>query len=168
MVHTDQDKFQTIMATLAEAYSKKLSPQTVAIYWTALKPLAIEQVERAVKHCIRHSEHWPKPANLYKFAQDEAEAPTERSPLPEMPFGLRLVNQMFMVYLHQRRVVEGFKGDLCIAERRRACLDLAEWIDGMKAENMLPTLDECKNAFAGAMEQVKDRTDIALGSAEVF
>ena len=128
------------------------------IYWAALKPLSIEQVERAAKTCIRFHEHWPRPANLYKLADDERHQPplyTGSLGTP-VPFGLRLVNQMFMQYLVKRRVADRFLGDIRMLERRSACVALANWIQGMKDEDMLPTLDECKSAFAKAMQAIPD------------
>lgn len=159
----DDDRFRALMATLAEAYGKKLSPETVAIYWDALKPLAIEQVEAAAKSAIRHFEFWPKPAQLYKRAEEQTAAaprPVIRPADAPYSWGTQLVNTMYLTWQYQARCVREVKGDLAIVQRRRECLRLAEFWDQLKAEDMKPELGECISQFASAMKRA-DETQAA-------
>jgi hypothetical protein len=63
----DNANFKQVMATLAEAYSKNVTPLTAKIYWQALKDFTNEQVENAV---IAHlsdpqvCQFWPQAGTL--------------------------------------------------------------------------------------------------------
>lgn len=51
-----------------------------------------------------------------------------------MPKWLGLVNVLFLRYLAKRRLEEDFKGDIRIEERRKHCLDLVQFFEGLEAE----------------------------------
>lgn len=63
----DNQSFKKVMATLAETYSKNITPLTANIYWQSLKGFTSEQVEQAL---IRHlsdpetCQYWPQVGTL--------------------------------------------------------------------------------------------------------
>lgn len=173
----DRAEYDTLFEQLCAAMGAVPTDARRNGYWKGLAQMSIIQFGRVVEYCL--SEQGPSkmpnaPGMWIIWRSIQAQSRRGPAGMPEEPrapdqsFGLRLVNQMFMAYLHQRRVVDRFAGDIRMAERRRVCLELADWIDGSKAEDMLPTLEECKAAFAGSMGRLKDQPEARLDSAEVF
>ena len=60
----DEPKFRTILASLAEVFTHEISAPFAALYWEALKDLAIEQIEAGAKFWIKTGKRFPKPAEL--------------------------------------------------------------------------------------------------------
>jgi hypothetical protein len=147
---------------LAEVFAKQLSPQLAELYWDALKPLALEQLEAAAKSWIRHGRHFPKPGDLLDRFREMAQAAPQGA--PELPSPseewVGKVNALFYGYLTKRRAIDGFRGDIDVAERRRACRDLADFYEQMKREDFLDVKTEAElpERFARAMAQIPDRS----------
>lgn len=124
------------MASLAEVFGRQLSPQLADLYWDAMKPLAIEQLQASARSWIQHGNHFPKPADLLD-RQKEMQQSAHKPP-PELPPADRKwlghVNGMFLRYLSKRRLVDGYAGDLNILARRKECLSLAAFFEGLEAE----------------------------------
>lgn len=138
MMTHDYQKFQATMAKLSVAFGKELSPALTDIYWEALKSLAIEQFQEGANSWIRTHKFFPKAAEiLERFKQlDEAKLQGVTVQLPPLEGKwLRLVNGLFLQYLQKRRFEDGFRGDVNIPSRRNACRDLAEFFEGLEAEN---------------------------------
>lgn len=150
------------MATLSVTFGKELSPQITDIYWEALKSLAIEQFEETARSSIRHSKHFPKPAEILDRYRESAQV--ESKPFVALPARdrkwLALANGMFLQYLTKRRLKDEFRGDVDIARRRKECLSLAEWLEGLEGEGD-PTATEAqlKILFDKAMARIPDRSD---------
>lgn len=159
MQQQDFPRFQTVMATLAVTYGKDISGPLTDVYWEALKPLYIEQLERTAKTCIRHHKHFPRPADLFGLAKEEiAVAPKPHiENLPETAKWLGLVNGLFLRYLLRRRVDEKFEGDANLEERRAECLMLACFFEELERDqDPEATPAELKVRFDRAMARVKD------------
>jgi len=149
------------MATLSVTFGKELSPQITDIYWEAHKPLAIEQFEESAKSSIRHSKHFPKPAELLeRWAELQQSAPKPFTPLPRADAKwLGLVNGMFLRYLLKRRIDEGFKGDIDVAARRSECLTLAALFETAESEgDSLAIEAHLRERFDNAMKRVRDKS----------
>jgi len=149
------------MAMLSVTFGKELSPQITDIYWEALKPLAIEQLQEGANSWIRHGKHFPKPADLLERFQemDRAKPKPPPAPVPDMSKWLCIVNGLFLKYITQRRVIDGFKGDIDIAARRVECLSLAAWFEGLEGEDAAEaTPAALKVAFDKAMARIPDKS----------
>ncbi len=160
MREMDRARFQATLASLAEVFGKQLSPQLTELYWDALKPLAIEELQKGAESWIRFGKHFPKPAELMERFKDLlASAPKVAYVPAEQSWGMILVNHLFFGYLARRRIKEGFtKGNLNISARREKCRDLAGFLDQSKAEDLKPSLDEIKRMFEDAMAREEDET----------
>lgn len=131
-------------------------------YWKGLNKMSLIEFGLVVEFCV--SENGPDkvppvPAvwKLLHTIKAARRAPGPKPvPPPEDTIGLRLVNGMFIQYIHTRRVIMKFKGDINLLERRKAARELADWFDGMLAEGMLPDKTERKELFAKAMERIAD------------
>ena len=78
---------------------------------------------------------------------------------------LRYVNGLFLKYLMQRRVDEGFKGDISLCERRAECLNLATFFDQMEAENDPEATEaELKIRFDRTMARISDELPRAVAA----
>ena len=147
------------MASLGDVFTRIISPQTTDLYWNALKDLAIEEVEQAVKSCIKHSKHFPKPADIRQARREAVESaprPFRALPLPSETW-LGHVNGFFITYLAKRRLAEHFQGDINITERRRECISLAKFFQDLEAESdPAATLDELRMRYEMAMNRVQD------------
>lgn len=156
----DTQRFQAMMASLGDVFTRIISPQTTDLYWAALKDLAIEEIEAAAQSAIRHAKHFPKPGELRELRnQRQATAPrSERPRLPEPDRRwLAAVNQLFLRYLAQRRLTQQFHGDLRIGVRRRECLALVEFFEGIEAEgDPAATQAELATRFEAAMARIPD------------
>ena len=64
----DEKRFKAVIATLAEAFDRKLSEQLPEIYWQALEDLTIEDLEAASARAIRELKFFPRPADLRDFS----------------------------------------------------------------------------------------------------
>jgi hypothetical protein len=156
---TDQPRFQSTMASLAEVFGKQLSPQLTELYWEALKSLAIEEFQLGAKSWIKHGKHFPKPGELLdRFREMTAAAPKVAYTPSEQSWGMILVNHLFFGYLARRRMTENFRGDIRLEARRARCRDLAGFLDQSKAEDLKPSLDEIKRMFEDAMAREEDET----------
>src|SRR5690554_3243016 len=63
----DTQAFKQVMATLAETYSKNVTPLTAKMYWQALKEFSNEEVEQAAMDYISDPQvcqFWPQPGAL--------------------------------------------------------------------------------------------------------
>lgn len=147
------------MAALAEVFAKQLSPALIEIYWDALKPLAIEQFQQGAKSWIRHGKRFPKPSELLeRFDQMEKAKPNPPPELPPPdPKWLRNVNSLFLQYLNRRRMEDIFRGDINLKERRKACLELAEFFEAMEAESDPEATEaELQLRFDRCMSRIRD------------
>jgi hypothetical protein len=70
----------------------------------------------------------------------------------------RAVNGCWLRYSTRRRMTDGFKGDMNIPARRRACNELVKWFEGCAADDMRVTMADIQRAFDGAMERIPDIT----------
>ena len=135
MLQTDQFKFQAVMASLGEVYGREISKPLASLYWDALKDLPIEEVQVSAKLWIKNGKRFPRPAELRERLKESVAAePKPWISPPPMPKWLGLVNVLFLRYLAKRRLEEDFKGDIRIEERRRHCLDLVQFFEGLEAE----------------------------------
>lgn len=146
---------------LTVTYGKELSPALTDIYWESLKSLAIEQLEQSAKSCIRNCKHFPKPAELLERWQQMNQV--ESKPFQPLPPAdrkwLALVNGMFLQYLRKRRIDDGFMGDVNVAGRRRECLSLVAWMEGLEADGEVEaTENQLRILFDKAMARVHDKT----------
>lgn len=147
------------MASLSVTFGKELSPQITDIYWDALKPLAIEQFQEAARSCIRHSKHFPKPADLlerYEQMTQTASKPFQPLPPADRKW-LAAVNSLFLKYLMKRRLDEDFIGHINIVGRRKECLSLVEWMEASEADGEASE-EQLKILFDKAMARVQDKT----------
>jgi hypothetical protein len=147
------------MAALSVTFGKELSPQLAEIYWDALKPMAIEQVQEAAKSWIRHGKHFPKPADLGERSKEmQHSAPKQFDALPPRDGKwMGLVNAMFMQYLSTRRLAELFRGDLNLKARRAECINLAEFFENLDKEgDEEATEPQLKLRFDRAMARIAD------------
>lgn len=149
------------MAMLTVTYGKELSPALTDIYWESLKSLAIEQMEQSAKSCIRNCKHFPKPAELlerWQQMQQVESKPFQPLPPPDRKW-LSLVNGMFLQYLRKRRIDEDFIGDIDIIGRRKECLSLVAWMEGLEADGEVEATEaQLKILFDKAMARVPDKT----------
>lgn len=156
----DYQKFQATMAKLSVTYAKELSPALTDIYWEALKPMAIEQLQQGADSWIRHHKFFPKPSEILdRFKEMNQAQPQGAVELPPpVPKWLGYVNGMFLRYLMHRRLDEKFEGDVNIAGRRVKCLELAQWFEGMEAQgDPEATEAEMQKRFDAVMARVPDR-----------
>ncbi|MDR5730703.1 MAG: hypothetical protein RB191_25110 [Terriglobia bacterium] len=147
------------MAALSVTFTKELSQPLTDIYWDAMKAMPIEQFQEAAKSYIKHSKHFPRPAELLeRFKDMTSAAPKPFAPLPPADHvWLSLVNGMFVKYLSKRRLEEGFRGDINMAERRAECHSLAEFFKGIAAEgDEEATEEQLKLRFDRAMDRIQD------------
>jgi hypothetical protein len=147
------------MASIADVFTRLISPQTTDLYWDALKDLPIEVVERAVRSCIRHHKHFPKPGDIRERSKEMQQA--EHKPPPQLgpagPKWLRRVNGLFLQYLLRRRTAELFQGDINLASRRAECLRLAQFFEELEGEgDPAATEQEIALRFELAMDRVPD------------
>lgn len=147
------------MAKLSIAYGKELSPALIDIYWEALKPLAIEQLQRGADSWIRHHKFFPKASEILDRFKEMEQAASK--PAPELPPAdakwLRHVNSLFLRYLMRRRIDDVFQGDIDLLVRREKCIELAQWFEGMESEgDPEATEAELKKRFEAAMARIPD------------
>lgn len=163
MRQIDAPRFQAVLASLAEVFTKEISAPFAALYWDALKGLFIEQLEQGAKSWIRHGKHFPKPAELLERCQEMALAAPKAlpPPLPEASWGLMLMNHLFWRYLTRRRMTDQFKGDMNLWARRRECLELAGFLDQSRAEDLKPSIEEITRMFDQAMARILDTSENA-------
>jgi hypothetical protein len=171
---TEQPEFQGHVARLFAGFGIPATDERQAAFWTAFKILSLLEFSRMVDQALSENGLKEKPnvpvmwgvrAGMKSRAASvyHEGASTPVAVAPEPSFGMRLVSTMFMTYMHRRRVLEQFKGDINMLARRRKCREIADWIDGCRAESMLPTLDECMAAFANGMKHVQDAQEHAHG-----
>lgn len=162
MQTTEQTEFEGHVARLFAGYGVPATEDRHASFWTAFKVLSLLEFSRMVDHALSEQgllkEKPSVPAMWGVRAAMKARPQVftagfgaPRPPEPEQTFGLRLIDQMLFAYIMRRRVQEQFKGGMHLTVRRRECLAAARWIDDMKAEDMLPSLGDCKLAFDNAM-----------------
>ena len=159
MQNYDYPRFQALMGMLTVTFGKELDAPLTDIYWEALKPLAIEQLECGTKLAIRHNKHFPRPVDLFQLCKDAiAATPKPIDPLPPKEGKwLCRVNSLFLRYLEQRRLVEEFRGDINLAARRAGCLSLAQFFEDLEVEGDTEcTEPELKARFDRAMARVPD------------
>jgi hypothetical protein len=159
---TEQTEFQGHVARLCAGLGVPPTEERQAAFWTAFKVLSLLEFSRMVDQALSENGLKGKPdvPAMWALRASMKARPVPGQPPPpatiEPSFGVKLVDSMFMTYVYQRKFVEQFKGDINMAARRQKCRELAGWIDGMKAEDMLPTLPECMTAFGNAMKSVAD------------
>jgi hypothetical protein len=141
-------------------------------YWKGLKDMTLIQFGRVVEFCCSEKgpDKFPKIPQVWKLWRAVAASSRYRPPPPTPPpqtKGLQLVNGMFLKYLHRRRLVEDFKGDLNIEGRRHECLSLAQFFDEALADQLLPDREERQTMFDTRMGRVKDAPE-PREQAEIF
>lgn len=65
---TDKDKFKTLMLAAGELYDKTITSALLGLYWKALEPLTLSQVDAAITAhtCSPDRGQWfPKPADIH-------------------------------------------------------------------------------------------------------
>ncbi len=160
MQSSDRPQFDEQILLLCAGFNVPPSVRPEA-YWLGLAKMSLPEFARCVEFALSEDgpdkipsvrEIWGLRVKMRRQGQARAvEAPYKP---PEQSFGLRLVNQLFFAYLVDQRITKGIVGDIGLDARRKRCIELAAWIDGMKAEAMLPTLAECRSAFARSMAKV--------------
>ena len=161
---SDRPDFDALMTKLCIGLDVKPDPARLQTYWDGLQgKMSIIQFARVVEHCLGDGgavklPKLPEIWSIWRQVKDKARkvaAPAAET-LPERSWGSLLVDSMFLTYLHQRRLVDRYQGDLRLEARRAACRELAQWWDGCRAEDMTPTLGECLDAFGKAMARIPD------------
>ena len=160
MTPNDFPRFQATMASLAEIFNREFSPQLADMYWEALKTLPIERVQAAANHAIRYTKHFPKPVEILEFSREVAIAQKAAPEVPDLaplPRWVAAGNGLFLRYLEQRRVKDGFRGYINLPERRRKTLELQSWFAGLEGEaDPEATEEKFKAAFDAAMAAIPD------------
>ena len=137
-------------------------------YWKGMAKMSIIEFARCIEYALSEDgpEKIPNTKELWNIRTKlKTESRKRAAPPPaatiDHSWGMRLVNGMFMRYLYRRRFLESFKGDLDVPARRQACLTLGSYLQGLKDEDLTPTLAECETMFAKAMAGVQDATAAA-------
>ena len=68
MTHDDEPAFAGLMAELATVFRESLTTERVELYYRALRDMALSDVRLGVELCIRHSEFFPRPAEIRRVA----------------------------------------------------------------------------------------------------
>lgn len=158
MNSSDKPQFDEQIALLCAGYNVPVSVRPEA-YWKGLEKMSIVELARCVEFALGEDGPDKIPTtkdlwNIRKQLRVHRAPPQKIEAVTHESTGLRLVNGLFLQFLSEKRLGQNFKGDLHVMARRRECLDLAEWLDGLIAEDMLPTPLERQRAFDAAMARV--------------
>jgi hypothetical protein len=173
MNSSDRSEFDEQMALLCAGYNVPVSVRPDA-YWKGMAKMSILEFARCVEYALSEDgpDKIPNTKDLWNIRRQlrrTATAPPPRAAEPEaeIPMGLQLVNGRFLKYLELRRLKQGFRGDLNVAGRRAACIELGKWVQGLIDEGMKPELGELQQAFDAAMAKIPDGVPVGE-DAEIF
>jgi hypothetical protein len=163
MLSDDRKEFDSMMDQLCVGLGAVSYDVRKEAYWKGLAKMSLIQFGRVVEFCI--SEEGPAKVptvpevwKLWRSIQGKARAASSRPAEPplEQTRGFRLVTGMWLKYVHHRRVVEKFKGDIQWEKRFQAAKDLAAFIDQSIIEGVEPDDAERELMFDRAMARVED------------
>ena len=138
MQNTERKEFDGYVAKLCAGYNAPLGDKPEA-YWTAFSKLSLIEFARCVEFALGESgpEKLPTVRGIWDIRRQLKTRLSQRDPeklLPDQPKWLKLINSMFLKYLSKRRFDEMYIGDINIEDRRRECLSLVEFFEGLEAE----------------------------------
>jgi hypothetical protein len=156
----EKKEFAELLEKLYAGFNMPVSAARTTAYWEGLGKMSLGQFARCVEQCLGENgpERIPSVPALWKIAKGmRAEVPKPPSePLPTQDRPLLLVNGLFLKYLARRRLQEGFRGFLDIPLRRRACLNLVEWISAWDREELDSQFTEIERLFNNAMAEIQE------------
>jgi hypothetical protein len=166
MQATEQTEFQGHVARLFAGFGIPATEERQAAFWTAFMGLSLLEFSRMVDHALSENglkgepdvpAMWALRASMKAAAADGGRD------------GAGVDRDQFRVEAGQLDVYDlrvPAQGGRALHRRHqygRAPAEVSrggpDWIDGMKAEDVLPTLPECMTAFGNAMKQVADVVD---------
>lgn len=163
MYSTDREQFDVQLLMLCQGYGFWVGDRSEA-YWKGLAKMGLIEFARCVEYAISEDgpEKLPNTHGIWKIhrelrgrSQPQVQDPVVTPPMP--PKWLGWVNGLFLKYLTHRRLTENFKGDINLPMRRKACLELAEFFEGIEAERDPAATDaELQQRFHAAMARIPD------------
>lgn len=141
MYSTDREQFDAQLSLLCQGYGFWVGDRSEA-YWKGLSKMSLSSFMRCVEFAIGEDgpEKLPNTHAIWKIhhglrakGPDQVQAAVQAPP-PEQSKWLMRVNSCFLLYLKQRRLIDGFKGDINLPLRRAKCLELVAWFEGMESE----------------------------------
>ena len=67
----DQKVFKELLSMLGEIHNKEITPTLARIYWEALKPYSVQQVQDALNQSVLTSRFMPKPVDLIELIEGD-------------------------------------------------------------------------------------------------
>ena len=155
-------EFEVVLEKLYAGYNMPISKARIGAYWDGLAKMSLGQFSAAIDYALGENgpERIPPVSAIWKMSKQlRVNAPQPYKPveIDQQPKALRVVNGLFLKYLLKRRMTEGFKGDLDMPRRRKACLDLADWLSEWTEKEMSSQIREIERMFNAAMAQVSDK-----------
>lgn len=170
MQSDDRKEFDAMMDQLCVGLGAVSYDVRKEAYWIGLQKMSLIQFGRVVEFCISEQgpEKVPSVPAVWKLWRDinakaRAQAAPPAAPRVDDSPGLRRINGMFLQFVKRRRLSGNFKGDIDVAARRRACLDLAAWLDRAFVEDLVPDAAELQTMFDKAMAAIPDAPDAPAG-----
>ena len=158
----DEPKFRTILASLAEVFTHEISAPFAALYWEALKDLAIEQIEAGAKFWIKTGKRFPKPAELRAERFQEASRAFKPDPRMEGPEHLLFfANRLLLTHMMARG---GLGSDELLAARKVVHDLVDEFSAYVRDCDELATPAQFIRLFVLALDRVSKIDPIAMNA----
>lgn len=159
MMIKDRPDFDLLMRKLCIGLDTLPAPDRFQAYWDGLSKMSLVQFAKVVEDCLSPSSTHAKVPTipvLWQILRKVSGPQGPHGPAPVQTRGLQLINGLMLEYIRRRRHIEGFKGDLRIADRRAACLESVKWINEAIAEGSVPSDAELQEMFERDMARIPD------------
>lgn len=163
MISSDKTEFREHAKQLVVGMRHLPHEEVLEALWVGMAKMSLGHFVQLKEFCLSEEgpEKMPPVPGLWKIWRTIHEKQRAKSlpPPPARPVQsmqhLR-ISGLLIKYMHHRRVILGFKGNMDVEGRRVECLKLIAFLEASAAEDLSPSDEEVKAMFEKAMARVGD------------